>query len=166
MDRSCKNKISPRKNRSDAVKTKHWFAFKKSIATYLRKVQSNNNTKLKKEKEELRKKLELKKTANPDQIEKAQKRFNEIQNYEDQGKIIRAKIKDLDSGIKLTKYHSIRIKKSYKKDTVKEMQDMNGIIHRDQESIGKCCVQYWSHIMRKRDINRHSMHNILNHVHL
>ena len=44
-------------------------------------------------------------------MEKAQRRLNEIQNYEDQGKIIRAKIKDLDSGIKLTKYHSIRIKK-------------------------------------------------------
>ena len=66
------------------------------------------------------------------------KTVNEIQRYEDYSTDIRAKIKDLDSGTKLTKYHSIRINNLHKKDTVREMQDSDGVPHTDQDFIGEC----------------------------
>ena len=45
---------------------------------------------------------------------------------------------------------------------MKAMMAMDNQLKKDQEGIKLVCVQYWSHVMRKRNINRDCMQSILN----
>ena len=134
------------------------------MATYLKAQQDKANTKLKKEKTKLQTKLDYKLSNSTNDQHMAMLRLKEIEAHEAEGKLIRYKTQEISSGAQLTKFHTLRAKKHFMASRMNAMQDMNGTLYEDQKGIESACVEYWSHIMSKREIDRLAMHHIFDNV--
>ena len=91
-------------------------------------------------------------------------RLQEIDSYETQGRILRSHYDQVKTAAKNSKYHSIRARKSFLTTKMSAMLTMDNQLKTDQQGIKLACVEYWSHIMRKREIDRTSMKSILNNI--
>ena len=91
-------------------------------------------------------------------------RLQEIDSHEDKGRMLKCHYDQVKTAAKNSKYHSIRARKSFLASKMTAMTTMEGELKHDQEGIKSACVQYWSHIMRKRHIERDSMKSILDNI--
>ena len=112
----------------------------------------------------LNKKLELTTQTSKEDRQQAQERLNQIYQHKEEGKILRAKMSDLESGVDFTKHHARRISRQHKQETMNRMQDSAGVIQETQEGIEQCNVDYWKHVMRRRETDNDKMEEILQHI--
>ena len=91
-------------------------------------------------------------------------RLQEIDSHEAKGQILKCHYDQVKTAAKNSKCHSIRARKSFLASKMTAMETMDGQLKNDQEGIKLACVQYWSHVMRKRHIERESMRSILNNI--
>ena len=152
------------KDKSDRKKVEEYRHFKGKVAEYLKAQQYNSNNKIKKEKESIRTQLEYNHFYDTQQKEQAMFRLQEIDSYETQGRILRCHYDQVKTAAKNSKYHSIRARKSFLTTKMSAMLTMDNQLKTDQQGIKLACVEYWSHIMRKREIDRVSMKSILNNI--
>ena len=109
---------------------------------------------IKKEKESIRTQLEYNYFYDTQQKEQAMFRLQEIDSYETQGRMLRCHYDQVKTAAKNSRYHSIRARKSFLATKMSAMLTMDNQLKTDQQGIKLACVQYWSHIMRKREIDR------------
>ena len=152
------------KNCSDRKKVQEYTRFKGKVAAYLKEQQFNTNCKIKREKLVIRSKLEFNDFHNTHERDKAMFRLQEIDSHEDKGRMLKCHYDQVKTAAKNSKYHSIRARKSFLASKMTAMTTMEGELKHDQEGIKSACVQYWSHIMRKRHIERDSMKSILDNI--
>ena len=128
--------------------------FKLESIKHMRSIQRKESKAWKEKHEEICRILEPNSGYLDCEIERAKRTLLDMEDHELAGKFIRSKAKDISQKSQMTKHHFAKAKKDHETTIMTHMLDpSDNIIKYSQVEIENILVQYWEHIMRKRDTN-------------